>query len=291
MKQLTLGIILAATTLCAALMLFSSTARAETTQCTAAITSIPTTITTQGIYCLTGNLAGNLTTGDAITISTNNVTIDFNGYKLGNLAAGPATYARGIYAKQKKNITIRNGTIRGFNYGILLSDDSNYTNSSGHLIEDLRLDGNTYAGMLIAGTGSIVRNSQVVKTGGSTHSADAYAFGIMAYGPGSRVLNNEVIDVVSATGNTYGIYISQGDGTVVEGNRISNVSTSGLSYGIIMGYSLNVMLSDNRIAGVPHRGILYDTGTATGIFMNNTVSGSGTPFSGGSAASNTNFSN
>ena len=290
MKKLIKSTFFAAATLCAVITIFSSTARAETTQCTP-ITTIPTTITTQGIYCLNGNLAGNFASGNAITVATNNVTIDLNGYKLGNLAAGPATLAAGIYSYQKKNITIRNGTIRGFMKGIDLNDSGPPYTGSGHLVEDVRSDGNTYLGILVAGTGSIIRNNQVVKTGGST-IADT-AFGIAAYGHGNRILNNDLIDVAGAGNNTYGIYISTGDGMVVEGNRISNVSTSGSSYGIYISFSLNVTVSDNRIAGVPNNGVYYLNSfvTSTGIYMNNTVSGSTTPFFGGSPAAGTNFSN
>ena len=83
-----------------AVLLFSSMAQAETTECTV-ITSLPYTISTQGIYCLKGNLATSMTSGNAIEINTNNVVIDLNGYKLGGLGAGPGTTARGIHAYQR----------------------------------------------------------------------------------------------------------------------------------------------------------------------------------------------
>src|SRR5262245_30153800 len=86
-------------------------ARAETALCTA-IGSMPVTITTQGIYCLTTDFNLNLATGAAITVNTNNVVIDLNGHKIGNLAAGSGTLAKGVYAVQRQNITIKNGTIR-----------------------------------------------------------------------------------------------------------------------------------------------------------------------------------
>jgi len=46
------------------------------------------------LYCFTGNIATAIT-GVAITIATNNVTLDMNGFKLGGLAAGTGTRARG----------------------------------------------------------------------------------------------------------------------------------------------------------------------------------------------------
>src|SRR5262245_13223909 len=53
-------------------------AQAETTLCTP-ITSLPATITVQGIYCLTSDFSVNMATGSAVTIDTNNVVIDLNG--------------------------------------------------------------------------------------------------------------------------------------------------------------------------------------------------------------------
>ncbi len=142
--------------------LMATPAKAETIECTV-IDTIPFIITVQGIYCLTGHLGTSLTSGDMITVEANNVTIDMNGFKLGGLAAGAGTNARGIYALDRRNITIRNGSIRGFFKGIWL--DGGAANSSGHLLEDLRLDGNTFIGAQVEGTGNIIRNNQVVKPG------------------------------------------------------------------------------------------------------------------------------
>jgi hypothetical protein len=132
-----------------------------------------------------------------------------NGFKLGNLAAGVGTTATGIFADQKKNITIKNGIIRGFLRGIHLEDSSPFTASSGHLIEDIRADGNTWVGILVEGTGNVVRNNQVVSTGGSTF--DGRAWGILAAGPGVRVINNDVTDTTGQNGDTYGIWFGDCD--------------------------------------------------------------------------------
>src|SRR5262245_33393285 len=134
---------------------------AETTQCTV-ISSLPTTITVPGIYCLASDFNLNLASGAAIAINTNSVVIDLNGHKIGNLGAGPGTVAYGIHATQRQNITIKNGTIRGFLLGVFLNDSTPFTTSQGHVVEDLRVDQNTYVGLDILGTGNIVRRNQVV---------------------------------------------------------------------------------------------------------------------------------
>src|SRR5712691_1804649 len=92
-----------------ALVLGAAPARAETVACTP-ITALPAVITGQGIYCFTGHLSTAMTSGNAIDIQTNNVVLDLNGFKLGGLAAGLGTFAVGIHAIDRQNITIKNGT-------------------------------------------------------------------------------------------------------------------------------------------------------------------------------------
>ena len=256
-------------------------ALAETTVCTA-ITALPYTISAQGVYCLNSDLTTGIPSGAAITINTNNVTIDLNGRKLGGLAAGAGTSAYGIYASQRKNITIRNGSIRGFLYGIYLYGNSPYTASSGHLIEDIRADGNTYIGMYIFGTGNIIRNNQVVNTGGSSIITSAY--GILAFGPGLSITNNDIINTVEQTGGySTGVYVFTCDGCAIENNRISNSALGpGTSYGVRMGSSSDVMALNNRISTVDF-GIYYST-PSTGKYRDNlTGADVTTPYTGGTA--------
>src|SRR4249919_995356 len=79
--------------------LLSLPAHAETFHtCGTTIASLPTVISAQGVYCLTHDLATAITSGDAIDVQTNNVTIDCNGYKIGGLAAGAASLTFGIHA-------------------------------------------------------------------------------------------------------------------------------------------------------------------------------------------------
>jgi len=261
------------------LLLAAPAAWAETVNCTP-ITALPTVITSQGIYCLTGNLKTNMISGNAIEIQANNVTIDLNGWKLGGLPAGDLTTANGIYAWNKRKITIRNGTIRGFYQGILLEDSSGGA-SSGHLIEDIRADRNTFMGMFIRGRYSIVRRNRVVYTGGSTVSGPA--MGIRLEGDGTRALNNDIIDTTATDGYAgYGLHLISADGAVVEGNRIDNVSSgrgTNNTRGISIENSMDVLATGNRVTRVGY-GIYYDLGT-TGKYMDNLTSNVTTPFTGG----------
>jgi parallel beta-helix repeat protein len=248
-------------------------AGAETTNCTPITTSmLPYTINTQGIYCFTGHLSTNIASGKAITIATNNVVIDLNGYKLGGQSAGPGTQAIGIYANQRQNITVRNGTVRGFLKAIVLNDSSPYTTSQGHLIEDIRADMNTHTGIEVSGRGVVVRNNHVVDTGPNAPPGNAY--GVVVQGPGAKVLGNNIFETVEtgSTGNSVGVKVNEGPGSVIEDNRIGNETMgSGTSTGVEVNGSTDVVVVNNRIAKMTI-GVNY-VGASTGSYRDNLLTG------------------
>ena len=255
---------------------FPTSTQAETIDCTA-ITSLPTTITTQGIYCLTGNLSTGMTSGNAIEIQTNNVTIDLNGYKLGGLGAGDTTLTNGIYAASRKNITIKNGIIRGFFRAIYLDDNA----SSGHVVKNILADQNTFAGILVYGTGNTVSNNTIVDTGGSTQNL--YAYGIVASGPGAKVVNNDISQTTAqSAADANGIYLILADYCVILNNTITDTTKdTGSSYAIRIGNSAGVFLRNNQVANADF-GIYF--ASSSGKYFNNlTFDISGTAFTGGTA--------
>jgi hypothetical protein len=73
-----------------------------------AISSAPFTITSPGSYYLTANL--NVTSGDAIDINTNGVTLDLNGFTISSTANPAAGYGIQI-SDTLMNVTVRNGFI------------------------------------------------------------------------------------------------------------------------------------------------------------------------------------
>ncbi len=234
-------------------------AKAETINCTP-INAVPAVITLPGNYCLTHALVTSMTSGYAIDIQANNVVIDFNGFRLGGLGAGPGTDAMGIHALNRQNITVRNGTIRGFLLAILIESSGG---SQGHLIEDVRADLHTVGGIQVQGTGSIIRNNQVVAVGGSTRvlGPDVYITGVVVVGNGNRVINNDVITIMPTGGRpSAGVVVYNGSDGLVLNNRITNAG----DYGIVFG-----------IAG-------------TGKYRDNLTSAVTTPYTGGTDAGNNN---
>jgi len=261
-----------------ALSLHAAPASAETINCTS-IDSVPVTISTQGVYCLNQNLSTSINAGAAITISTNNVTIDCNDWKLGGLAAGIGTGANGIYANGRSNITVRNCGIRGFRRGIWLPG----SNGGYHLIENNRLDNNTNFGIQTRGDGTTIRGNRVYDTGGST--IVPYAYGIDTW-DNADIIDNAVSGVVATSGQdggAYGIVSSSNEGGEVSRNRVSGLvpDGSGTKRGIWANGGRPVIRYNSLISNIPNAAVDYGIVCNTGatVARENVLIGFGAPAS------------
>jgi hypothetical protein len=128
------------------------------------------TISQPGSYYLTTNLI--TPPGVAITISTNNVTLDLNGYYIGTSGLGAAgtavllnNFVRNIAIKDgfiQSGVTNHNGTYGGvgFNYGIFCNNPTNVTVShviiTGVLVDGIYLN---------TGNATLVEDCQVTTAG------------------------------------------------------------------------------------------------------------------------------
>ena len=85
----------------------------------------PIQICQPGSYRLSGNLTVSDPNVDAIEIAVNDVSLDLNGFRI----AGPCSRSRvcpgnGVQASQAEDISVFNGTVRGFNFGIYIGKNS-----------------------------------------------------------------------------------------------------------------------------------------------------------------------
>jgi hypothetical protein len=252
-------------------------ARAEVANCIQ-ISSVPFVITQQGTHCLKSDLATSMSSGTAITVNNHNVIIDLNGYKLGGLGAGENTNAIGISASGRQNVTIRNGTIRGFRINVYFDG----AGSSGHIIENIRSESARGASIALTGSNSVVRNNLVNGTGlpGKT---DAY--GITLAGENISVLGN-IINGVTASQIVRGIAAFEATAVIVDGNEIRGLQGN-LKFGVSLDGPRHVIRNNtivNSVAGsygisadpgsgcidnvisnfaIPLTGCAYSTGNAT----------------------------
>lgn len=260
------------------------------------ITSLPYTITAPGSYELADNLP---TTGHGITINCDDVSIDLNGHSIiGNNE--PASQYYGINAFNRERITLRNGQVRGFMYGVYLSDliDSVRPNGSlnggGHVVEQLSILNCKFRGIRVEGNGNLVRDNVIRETGGCTVYPNAYAFAIESFGPGAMIEGNRIYEVrgggVADIGEGVGISVSDyGSGSVIKDNIITQSTRelasqytdwpaeSRSSYGIWVGGDTSDVLVDSNIISNFVYGITYKR-TTYGVFQNNRVSNSVVPY-------------
>jgi hypothetical protein len=219
--------------------------------CTNFVTSLPATITTQGNWCLNKDLSTGISSGAAITINANNVTLDCNDFKIGGLSAGVATAAVGIASSNRNNITVRNCNVRGFLKGIQVGEG----NTSGHLIERNRIDNPTWVGMDIIGDGAVVRENRVLNVGGTTAVTNVWrAVGIYSQGD-VEILGNLVSGVYATPGsNGHAVGIQAGNnaaGSIID-NNVKNILAdgSGWSYGVdLFGVAGRVSVDSNNVIG------------------------------------------
>jgi hypothetical protein len=230
--------------LAGSLLLAAPVAADETTLCNAKITTLPYTINLQGHYCFDRNLSTAITTGNAITINSDFVVLDLNNFKLGGGSAGLGTQAVGIFANNRKNVTVRNGNIRGFFIGIGLDGSQ----SGGNVIENNVLDSNTFIAVFVGGDGIVLRNNLISATGGNTVGLDTRTGGIVSSSSDLVVVSDNIIsNTFNPTGDVYGIYA----GGVMDHNVVHMGTASGASYGIY-GTTLDSVCRDNTVLNTPN---------------------------------------
>lgn len=253
-----------ATLLAFAFLLPSQSAQAAESYdgCTGTITALPYTISSPGTWCVKQHLFTSAAAGAAITVNTSNVTIDCNNFKLDGTSAGASTANRGILASARSNVTVRNCSIRGFQYGIALVGVA----GGDHLVEHNRLGANTSYGIFVEGDGSLIRDNHVSDTGGSTLTPHAYGI----YGRYIVDIADNIVSTVAGNGNAgniIGIFTLNNTGGTVSGNRVHGLLKAGniALRGILTTQSSRVVLMRNNVSG--------DGSTAgVGISCTNTTS-------------------
>jgi hypothetical protein len=195
------------------------------------ITSLPFTIESPGVYCLTRNLVELNGVGNAITVNADDVVLDLAGFAITGPLTNPDNVANGVFAANRQNLTIYGGTIQGFRFGVLIADSTGV--SRGHLIAGLHVRMSRACGIAITGTDSAVIDSLVA----GTSSSGPFAVGISL--TGSRgVLRRNTVRATSAReegGFAAGIALNQGTDLSVSGNLVRTVRSRGSAYGIKCG--------------------------------------------------------
>jgi Right handed beta helix region len=225
------------------------------------VAGFPANLIEPGVYCLNFKYIDfPLASGALITISADNVVLDLNGATLDGTPKGSA-FSWGIRSYGHSNITVRNGTIRGFNYGISLAAPLGYVNtpvrpSHSFLVENVRVIESRTAGIEVIGYDSEIRGNYIAHTGGSPDPRlSGNAWGIIGAGDGLRVIDNDVththVNTAYRGGATTAIFLTGGLDMVVVNNRITEANFGIYSGGLNWGkYRDNVTIN----VAVPYTG-------------------------------------
>ena len=224
------------------------------------ITKLPCTITKPGNYALRKSLVYAHKAGmplAAITINCDDVKIDLLGNTISIDREISKTYeTAGIFANERNNLVLRNGSLKGFFRGIYLEG----TNGSNHLVDGIEVIDSTFLGIQVKGRGSIIRNNFVNVVGRSqgASSYTALRYGMDIIGAACVVKNNRVLDITpntaSVSNTSYGIYIHDSEAAVVLGNDVINTNQSFLNFnsrGIKMLNCYAGVAEGNRVTTYP----------------------------------------
>jgi hypothetical protein len=229
--------------------------------CTGFITSVPAVISTPGTWCLKQDVTTAITSGHAISVASDNVTIDCNDFRLDGLAGGLATTALGIHSLNESNVRVRHCNIRGFYRGVFFEGTGGR-----HVVEDNHFDQNPFEGMRVNGDGSVVRHNLITDTGGGP---TGFGYGIAETGT-VDVIDNTIVGVVAATGTNspvYGIRLDLNVGGSIVGNRVEGLVSDGTGatpHGIV------VDDADTARLDVRRNLIIGSLASGTGVACNTT---------------------
>jgi|SRR5208283_2541869 len=273
------------------------------------ISSAPFTISAPGSYYLTTNLT--VSSGNGITISSGNVTLDLNGFVLqGVSGSGSGILVSSTYT----NIAVRNGTITGWGGGGM--DAFDYGHPRNLVLERLTVSANGSYGIETE-AGSVVRDCCSM----SNHVDGIYCYGGLVSGCMARDNGNAGININDCTvrdcqvesnyvdgilanhstvrdcqvlGNGYGVYVNYCtvsgcyvayslksgiyvyiQGCQITGNNCYNNNTSlNTSEAGIYIDDNNNRVEDNHVVGNGYAGIMVGSGFHNNIIVKNTVIGS-----------------
>jgi hypothetical protein len=209
--------------------------------CVGFVDTAPAVITTQGTWCLRGDLATSAVGGAAVTIATNNVTLACNGFAIDGSGAGGKSKAIGVLAQDRTGLVVRGCRIRGFNFGILLNG------GSGNVVEHSLAAGHLDTGIFVSGKGSRVLHNAVYDTGNGPESE---ATGISAAGD---IVDNTVVHVEAPAGAlsyVVGVESLGNDPAEVRNNIVRALSLRG-GEGTAVGIEAGIaaVVADNQVSG------------------------------------------
>jgi len=206
---------------------------------------IPVVITAPGTYCVAGYLTTSQSTGAAIEIQADNVTLDFASGAIA--ATSPDNGAIGVYALDRNGISVLNGSIQRFMYGIAIENSaSDYSNTGGHVVSDMDIVLSRVVAIEVRGVNTRLTRNLVESTGnGELGSSVA----INVFGPGAYLYQNSIIDTAAQgdSASATDIQVSGGGCDLEENRLVNTVSAQNASWGVILWSATDCLVRNNML--------------------------------------------
>lgn len=250
--------------------------RAETTQCTV-ISALPATLSAAGIYCITQDLVLAGSTGNAVTIAADSVTLDLNGHALRS-KAGANTATTGVGLSGHKYFTITDGTIAGFGNGIDVQSPSSGPRSLGGLIADVKVQRSVALGISVDCDGCVVRDNLVTDTIVPASISGYSSIGIGAAGTGNQVSGNRVFNThaVPAAAEAFAIYVTGSNSNIIRNYAANGAGANPREFGFVAA-GADGIVSNNEVQGFP---VGFDFVNSSVKYRDNTQAGCTTGYAG-----------
>jgi Right handed beta helix region len=195
------------------------------------ISSLPYTISAAGSYYVTGNLTG-VAGSNGITVTADHVTLDLGGFALVG-PGGSSVHVGVLISSPLGNVTIRNGTVRGWpSYGVAAFGE----NFLEIYVEKVRAFQNTSGGISVGNYGTI-KGCEVHANGGSGINGqtgckviECTATGQTGTGGGISLFRHGVVTACLARDNA-GDGIRVGTGSSVTGCTSASNGGDGFALG------------------------------------------------------------
>ncbi len=231
------------------------------------ISACGTLDTVGATYTLTSDITN--VNGDCFVLDANSVTLNLMGY---TIRGHPTQGANGVYSAWNfVNLTVKNGTIDDFQYGVQLFTISSST------IESLTVTSSSQYGIYLHTNSdhNVIKNNVVTGNG----------YGIRLY---SDVDNNTLTNNTVNNNPNYGVIIYSG----ADDNILINNTVNNNGWGIII-YSNadDNTLTNNTANNNTEQGFLLDSGADNNTLTNNTANSNSQGFRLFASSNNNTFTN
>lgn len=211
----------------------------------------PYEISSPGCYQLTKDVSLSKEIGVAIVVKSNLVRIELNGFRIEG--GGQSFHNTGISIRGGHDISVQNGTLNSFLFGIRAEPDGEAGPARRLLIKNITLNDHALRAVIAGGSEIHLENILVKNTGVRVVFPNAQTAGIELSGKNCSVSNTHVVDTIAfGTGEAAALILS-GDvagcrlaSNTFQNNGLRNCRTTGILSKDVSG---EVYLIDNQIRG------------------------------------------